>query len=73
MHGSQCFEGCLCHLQGLSSPRSLLDPEDEDIMILQNIRNHYTMIQCHIPEDLIPQQHCCEKLKADHRVYLCLL
>jgi hypothetical protein len=50
------------HPNIMPSPSRLLDPADKGTTVLPKVRNHSSIIQCHIPENLNPQLHQCEKL-----------
>jgi hypothetical protein len=58
------FEGQYClHLQG----QTVQDPEDAGIKVLRSLKTLGTthpLAQCHVPEHMNLQQHCCENMKS---------
>ena len=64
MSGFQCFKGIVLPSSLGSHSPGLLDPEDEGTVTLHMSETTYPVTQCHLPEDVNPQQHWCENLKS---------
>jgi hypothetical protein len=78
----KCDFGCVIYIRGASIfivmqvrflDCPLPNPSDKGTMIIQNTENHShsDMTLCHSPENVNPQQHCCENLKHGAHVLCC--